>query len=57
MEKIHENVYVLCFHVNFKHESAKTCMFPCTFSFNAYFYPPLHHNININDKRSTYMYM
>ena len=31
----------LCFHVNFKHESTKACMFPCKFPFSAY---PLHHN-------------
>ena len=29
----------LSFHVNFKHESTKTCMFPCKFLFSAYFYP------------------
>ena len=40
MEKIHENVHInfLCFHVNFKHKSTKTCTFPCKFSFSAYFY-------------------
>ena len=25
MEIIHENVHVMCFHVNFKHKSTKTC--------------------------------
>ena len=39
MEKIHENVPVLCFHVNFKNESTKTCIFPCNFHL-----VPLHHN-------------
>ena len=29
----------LCFHVNFKHESTKTCMIPCKFPFSAYFSP------------------
>ena len=47
MEKIHENVHVLCFHANFEHESTKTCSFPCTFS---YFLPPspLHYIIKVN---------
>ena len=30
MEKIHENMNVLCFRVNFKQESTKTRMFPYT---------------------------
>ena len=34
----------LCFHVNFKHESTKTCMFHVFSSFSAYFHLPLYHN-------------
>ena len=36
----------LCFHVNFKHESTRTCMFPCKFSniLVPPFTPPLYHN-------------
>ena len=36
---IPENVHVLCCHVNFKQESANTCMFYVNFPFSAYFYP------------------
>ena len=32
MEKIHESVHVFVLSVNFKHENAKTCMFPCKFT-------------------------
>ena len=31
MEKIHENVHVFVLYCNIKHESKKTCMFPCEF--------------------------
>ena len=38
----------LCFHVDFKHESTKTCMFPCNLSINVYvvpiLLPPSYHN-------------
>ena len=30
---------LLCFHVNFKYESTRTCMFHVKFLFSAYFYP------------------
>ena len=43
MEKTHENVHVLCFHVKFKRAQKLAC-FHVNFPFNAYFYPPLHHN-------------
>ena len=45
MKNTHENahVFVLSYHVNFKHESAKTCMFPCKFPSQGPL-PPLHHN-------------
>ncbi len=36
MENIHENMHVF---VSVKHESIKTCMFPCKFPFSASFYP------------------
>ena len=36
MEKIQQKCMFLCFHVNFKHESTKTCMLPCNF----YIAPP-----------------
>ena len=41
----------LCFHVNVKHESTKTCMFPCNFSvyYNILLLPPLHLNANLPD--------
>ena len=43
MEKIHENMNVLC--LNTKH---KKCMFPCNFfPFSAYFPPPPHYLIMI----------
>ena len=29
MEKMHKNVHVFVFGVNFKHESTKICMFSC----------------------------
>ena len=32
---------LLCFHVNFKHESIKTCMFPCKFSIQCLLLPPI----------------
>ena len=32
MEKIHENVHVFVLSCKFKHDSTKTCMFPCKFS-------------------------
>ena len=36
MEKIHmymKTCMFCCFHVNFKHENTKTCMFPCKFAY------------------------
>ena len=42
MEKIHENVHVLCCHVHFKN----TC-FHVNFPFSAYFYPPPHYIIMV----------
>ena len=41
---VHENVHVLCFNVNCKHESTQTCMLHINFPFSAYLTPPLHHN-------------
>ena len=38
MEKHMKACLFLCFHVKFKHESTKTCNFPCKFSFSAYFF-------------------
>ena len=43
MEKIHENMHVLRFHVNLKPESTKTCCH-VNFPFSAYYYPSLHHH-------------
>ena len=42
MEKIHENVHVLCFHVYFKHESTKHACFRVNFHLVPTF-PSLHH--------------
>ena len=36
MKKIHENVHVLRFHVNFKHESTNHACFHVNFLFSAY---------------------
>ena len=36
MEKVHKKCMFLCFHVNIKHESTRTCMFPCNFPFSDY---------------------
>ena len=44
MEKIHENMHIFVLSCKFKHESTKTCTFPCKVSFSVYFYPTLHHN-------------
>ena len=58
-ENIHENVHVFVLYVNFKHESTKTCMFPCTlynYPLSAYFYPPPHFIIMVRDLWERFKY-
>ena len=45
MERIHENVHILCFHtcIKFKHVSTKHACFHASFSFSAYMYFYAHY--------------